>query len=193
MCSRENIAYTNSVKEVRRFEVKKLLYLLAYVLLVSLIGYGIYRNLNKLPGVLSKATRAPEAIQNQVTLTKVVDGDTIKVLIGGTEQSVRLIGINAPESADCRGDWSRTELEKLLENQTVLLEDDSTQGDKDKYDRLLRYIHTGTGLNVNGKMVELGAAKEYTYDKNYKYKDLYVSAQNIAKQNNLGVWGVPCE
>ncbi|KKS61299.1 MAG: Nuclease (SNase domain protein) [candidate division WWE3 bacterium GW2011_GWA1_42_46] len=178
MCSRENIAYTNSVKEVRRFEVKKLLYLLAYVLLVSLIGYGIYRNLNKLPGVLSKATRAPEAIQNQV---------------GGTEQSVRLIGINAPESADCRGDWSRTELEKLLENQTVLLEDDSTQGDKDKYDRLLRYIHTGTGLNVNGKMVELGAAKEYTYDKNYKYKDLYVSAQNIAKQNNLGVWGVPCE
>lgn len=181
------------MKEVKRFEVKRLLYLLAYVLLVSAVGYAVYRSLNKLQPVVTSVTQAPATVKTQVVLTKVVDGDTIKVQIEGTEQSVRLIGINAPEANDCRGNWSRMELEKLLAGQTILLEDDSTQGDKDKYDRLLRYIHTGSGLNVNAEMIEIGAAKEYTYDKDYTYKELFVDAQDTAKVNKLGVWGVPCD
>ncbi|KKS31186.1 hypothetical protein A2380_03325 [candidate division WWE3 bacterium RIFOXYB1_FULL_43_24] len=181
------------MRKIRKFEFKRFLYLLSYILLVSVVGFGISKSINKLPEVLSAFSTQPKTVQKQVILTKVVDGDTVKVLIDGSEQTIRLIGINAPEMSDCRGAWGGEELNKLLENQTILLEDDPTQGDKDKYNRLLRYIHTETGQNINGKMVEIGAAKEYTYDKDYKYKDLFVTAQNLAKQDSLGVWGVPCD
>lgn len=189
----KNIPYTIHVRKIRKFEFKRFLYLLSYILLVSVVGFGISKSINKLPEVLSAFSTQPKTVQKQVILTKVVDGDTVKVLIDGSEQTIRLIGINAPEMSDCRGAWGGEELNKLLENQTILLEDDPTQGDKDKYNRLLRYIHTETGQNINGKMVEIGAAKEYTYDKDYKYKDLFVTAQNLAKQDSLGVWGVPCD
>ena len=182
------------MKDDRRPKLKKFYYLVGYVLVVFFAGFGLFSALKQLPKVLPASdSQSFPSSKNQVVLTKIVDGDTVKVLLEDTEQSVRLIGINAPEANDCRGDWSRTEMEKLLTGQTVFLEEDPTQGDKDKYDRLLRYIHTGSGLNVNAEMVEIGAAKEYTYDKDYKYKRMFIDAQDTAKINKLGVWGVPCD
>ena len=171
--------------------LKKLSYLFFYVFLVAGLGIALNQSLKQFPEILSSSSTGSN--KEQITLTKVIDGDTIKVIVGGTEQSVRLIGLNAPEIGDCRGDWSRSELEKLLADQTILLESDTTQGEKDKYGRLLRYIHTGRGLNVNEKIIEIGGAKEYTYDKDYKYKELFVNAQNTAKKDKLGVWGAPCD
>ena len=171
--------------------LKKLSYLFFYVFLVVGLGIALNQSLKQFPEILSSSSTGSN--KEQITLVKVIDGDTIKVIVGDTEQSVRLIGLNAPESDDCRGDWSRSELEKLLAEQTILLESDLTQGEKDKYGRLLRYIHTGRGLNVNEKIIEIGGAKEYTYDKDYKYKELFVNAQNTAKKDKLGVWGAPCD
>ncbi|OGC79190.1 hypothetical protein A3K01_00090 [candidate division WWE3 bacterium RIFOXYD1_FULL_43_17] len=184
------------MNDAERPKLKRFYYLLGYVLVVFFAGFGLYSALKQLPKVLpasDSSTQTYSGSKNQVVLTKIVDGDTVKVLLENTEQSVRLIGINAPEANDCRGDWSRTEMEKLLAGQTVFLEEDPTQGNKDKYGRLLRYIHTGSGLNVNAEMVEIGAAKEYTYDKDYKYKRMFIDAQDTAKINKLGVWGVPCD
>ena len=178
------------MKNVKNSKLKKLSYLFFYVFLVTSLGIVLNRNLKQLPKILSSSSTGDN--KEQITLVKVIDGDTIKVMIGGTEKNVRLIGLNAPETSDCKGDRSKTELEKLLTGQTILLEDDPTQGEKDKYGRLLRYVHTGNGVNVNERIIEIGGAKEYTYDNDYKYKDLFVNAQNTAKKDKLGVWGAPC-
>ena len=179
---------------MRRLKFKKLSYLLFYVFLVAGLGITLEQSLKQLPGILSATSNNLSGNnKEEVTLTEVIDGDTIKVIIGNTRQNIRLIGLNAPEANDCMGDWSKVELEKLLEGQTILLENDPTQGDVDKYDRLLRYVHTTAGVNINEKIIQMGAAKEYTYDKDYKYKELFVNAQNTAKKDKLGVWGAPCD
>lgn len=188
-----SLPYTESVKKLKRFKFKKLSYLLFYVFLVSGLGIVLNQSLKQLPGILSSTSNDLSGnSEERIILSEVIDGDTIRVIIGNTRQNIRLIGLNAPETKDCMGNWSRIELEKLLEGQTILLENDSTQGDVDKYGRFLRYVRTAGGININEKLIRIGAAKEYTYDKDYKYKELFVDAQNTAKKDKLGVWGAPC-
>ena len=69
------------------------------------------------------------------------------------------------------------------------LESDSTQGDKDKYSRLLRYIFLEDGTNFNKMMISDGYAFEYTYQSNpYKYRDEFILAQKEARENQRGLW-----
>ena len=68
-------------------------------------------------------------------VAEVVDGDTI-VIENGIR--VRLLGIDAPESAECYGAEAKEELARLVLGQEILLEKDQTAADG--YDRLLRYV-----------------------------------------------------
>src|SRR5688500_12176815 len=80
------------------------------------------------------------------TVVSVTDGDTIKVrLPDGTVEPLRLIGIDAPEPRDpsrpdgCFDDESSKRLKKLLPaGREIWLESDQT--DRDRFDRLLRYV-----------------------------------------------------
>jgi len=80
------------------------------------------------------------------TLVRVVDGDTIVVSINGSQDTVRLIGINAPESVHPDASQNTAEgaaasqyLSGLLTpGQTLWLQKDTS--DRDQYDRLLRYV-----------------------------------------------------
>lgn len=129
-----------------------------------------------------------------VKVTKVVDGDTIRVVIDGKEESVRLIGIDSPETVDprksvqCFGKEASAKAKELVEGKNVILESDSTQDDIDKYDRLLRYVYLEDGTFVNQKMIEEGYAFEYTYDVPYKYQTEFKEAQKQAESNKLGLW-----
>ena len=94
--------------------------------------------------------------RERATCLRVIDGDTIEVLLNGDVQRVRYIGVNAPE-LDQRGyaaalDYNR----RLVEGKAITMERDRT--DKDKYDRLLRYVWVN-GLFVNAEMVRSGKAK----------------------------------
>lgn len=109
-----------------------------------------------------------------VELAKVVDGDTIQVKINDETESVRLIGIDAPEiegKTKEKGIESKKYLEKLLENKKIRLEPDETQDDRDVYNRLLRYVFLNDGTLVNEKMIEGKMAKEYTFKTKYKYQE----------------------
>ena len=108
-----------------------------------------------------------------VELIKVVDGDTIEVKIGQNFESVRLIGIDAPEiegKTKEKGLESKKYLEKLMENKKIRLEDDKTQDNKDIYDRLLRYVFREDGMLINKEMIKSKMAKEYTFKIPYKYQ-----------------------
>lgn len=132
------------------------------------------------------------------TVTKVVDGDTLKVDINGGEETVRLIGIDTPElarsgkAAECFAKQAQARLKSLAEGKSVNLEADSSQADQDRYGRLLRYVLTTEGENLNLTMIKDGYAFEYTYDKPYQYQSEFKAAQTDARTRSLGLWA-SCE
>lgn len=135
--------------------------------------------------------------QNLKTLhrvTKVVDGDTIDVIIDEKTYRLRLIGLNTPETVDprtkvqCFGKEASNKAKELLADNFVSLESDPSQGERDKYGRLLRYVFLPDGTSYNKFMIENGFAYEYTYDSDYKYQKEYKDAQAYALMNSLGLW-----
>ena len=117
---------------------------------------------------------------NFVELIRVVDGDTIEVKIGEKVESVRLIGIDAPEMNEEtkeRAIESKQYLENLLKNQKIYLEKDETQDDRDVYNRLLRYVYLRDRTLINKKMIEADMADEYTFIHPYKYQREFKEAE----------------
>lgn len=128
------------------------------------------------------------------SVIKIVDGDTIHVASGNTINTVRLIGIDTPEVVDprrpvqCYGKEASQKLKELLNQKKVYLTADTSQSERDKYDRLLRYVWTEDGTNVNEFMLREGYAYEYTYDVPYKYQQLFKEAQRSAQEKKAGLW-----
>ncbi len=127
-------------------------------------------------------------------VTSVVDGDTLKINMDGTVETLRLIGIDTPETVDprkpvqCFGTEASNRAKTLLSGQKVRIESDSTQDTRDKYGRLLVYAYRADGLFFNKSMVSDGYAYEYTYDKPYKYQAEFKAAQQAAKAAEKGLW-----
>jgi micrococcal nuclease len=136
----------------------------------------------------------PASSEGSYKVVKVVDGDTVDVEMNGTKVRLRLIGIDTPETVDprkpvqCFGKEASDRAKSVLTGKTVTLEADTTQGDKDSYGRLLRYVILADGTNFNKKMIEDGYAFEYTYNKPYKYQDAFEDAENSARENENGLW-----
>lgn len=135
-----------------------------------------------------------ERVQAQVV--RVVDGDTIEVLVANKREKVRVIGIDTPEVVDprrpvqCFGKEASSYAKKILSNQTVFLESDSTQADKDKYGRLLRYVWLENAtLDFGQEMIAKGYAHEYTYQLPYKYQTEYKQVEKNAREARYGLWG----
>ncbi len=131
-------------------------------------------------------------------VVRVVDGDTIKIDYDGVVETVRLIGIDTPETkhpqkkVECFGKEASEELEKLLLNKDVKVEFDSTQDKVDKYGRLLLYIWVDD-IFVNKYMITNGYAHEYTYNTPYEYQKKFKEAEEEARESKKGLWGEACE
>ncbi len=140
-------------------------------------------------------TQPQEEQTEYYAVTKVVDGDTIDVNINGTTERLRLIGIDTPEVVDprkpveCFGREASKKASEILLNQKVRLESDPTQNDRDKYNRLLRYVYREDGLFYNKWIIENGYAHEYTYVIPYKFQTEFQQAESYARKNKLGLWG----
>jgi micrococcal nuclease len=178
------------------FKLKNLGWIISAVLflvLIVLIVVLVRSNKNNGDKIVDSAEiLTPTEIPNLISVVRVVDGDTIVVKINDTEESVRLIGINTPEKNECFGREATEKMKDILKNEKVKLEVDMSQGDKDRYGRILRYIYLDDGTLVNKKMIEDGFGKEYTFKTAYKFKTEFKEAQNLAIKNNLGMWAV-CE
>lgn len=127
-------------------------------------------------------------------VVRVIDGDTVRVLIGGKEETIRLIGINTPETVDprrpvqCFGKEASEKAKEILSDSHIRIETDPTQGERDKYGRLLGYILLPDGANFNRKMIEEGYAYEYTYGVPYRYQTEFKEAERDAREGRRGFW-----
>ena len=125
----------------------------------------------------------------EAKLIRVIDGDTIEVELNNTQYSVRLIGINTPESVApdsyktknsiAGTEASNTVKDILSDVKTVYLQKDVS--DTDKYDRLLRYVwlekpNDENDINeistkmLNAILVNKGIAEIATYKPDTKYE-----------------------
>ncbi|MDQ5912034.1 MAG: micrococcal nuclease [Patescibacteria group bacterium] len=138
---------------------------------------------------------------NIVRVVKVIDGDTIAVQTdlddASSKITLRLIGINTPETVDprkkveCFGKEASAKAKEILSGKMVRLEYDDTQDTIDKYGRKLAYVfiqNTDSEIFFNTYMIEQGYAYEYTYSKPYKYQKAFKDAQKRAEAEGRGLW-----
>lgn len=143
---------------------------------------------------------AAKSSLEEATLLSCIDGDTIKVKIDGKEETIRLIGINTPESVNpdeslnseygtIASDYTKT----LLENvNTLYLEYDVST--EDTYGRTLAYVWISKEPKepesnmINAILVKNGYADDVVYLPNNKYADVFMNLQKEAQANETGLW-----
>jgi len=155
---------------------------------------SIAKNDNEQPKQAEPLVESIKELDQFFKVVSVIDGDTIKIDMNGKNETLRLIGIDTPETVDprkpvqCFGQEASNKAKELLLGRKVRIEKDATQGDLDKYDRLLAYIWREDGLFYNEYMVKQGYAHEYTYDTPYKYRAQFKADETYARENQLGLW-----
>ena len=141
--------------------------------------------------LLATATPASSGEHTTYRIERVTDGDTV-VLRNG--QRVRLVQIDSPEKffgLECYAREASDAAERLLpEGTRVRLLFEPTADRVDDFDRLLRYVVRLDGVNVNLRLVALGAAAPYFYEgqRGMYAKRLEALAQR-ARARRLGLWG----
>lgn len=137
---------------------------------------------------------SPNTVGTFYKVNRVVDGDTLKIEMEGTIETVRLIGINTPETVDkrrtveCFGKEASERLKELASGKIVRLEYDASQNYRDTYDRILAYVYLEDDQMLNRKMIAEGYAYEYTYMTPYLYQAEFRRLQQLAKSSGRGLW-----
>jgi endonuclease YncB( thermonuclease family) len=140
-----------------------------------------------------------EIQSNQPGLYKIVrfsDGDTITVDMNGTQETIRFIGVDTPETHDprkkvqCYGPAASAFTKNGLTaaGSKVRLSADSLSSNRDRYDRLLRYVYLPDGTFWNLKLIQEGYGFYYPYFK-FSKSDEFAAAQKTAQDGNKGLWG----
>jgi len=141
-------------------------------------------------------------------LVGVVDGDTIIVEMNGSEEKVRFIGIDTPESVHedeskntVYGTYASDYTKSLLNGvETVYLQYDEQVNDQ--YGRTLAYVWVTDNVDVdneidisaymlNAILLEEGYAYDKVYMPNDEYNTLFNGYRKAAQEDKVGLWEYP--
>lgn len=142
-----------------------------------------------------------------VEVVDVVDGDTMDIEYeNGTEDTVRLIGVDTPEvhvevspdeyegipdtepARQCLngyGDEASTFAEQEIGGDTVQLQFDELSDRRGSFDRLLVYI-IHDGEKFNHLLLDEGLAR--VYDSSFTESDRFYETETAERENQTGVW-----
>jgi len=127
-----------------------------------------------------------------VFVTRVVDGDTVEVQLGGREEDVRYIGVDTPETVkpgapvDCYGPQASAFNHRLVEHRRVRLVFGAER--RDVYGRLLAYVYLGKRF-VNAELVRRGLARTLTIPPNDRFAGRLKRLEMAAARTGRGLWG----
>jgi len=140
----------------------------------------------------------PQQVE-RADLMYAIDGDTIVVrTANGRQEHVRLVGIDTPEvgggyrEEECFGPEASAfakELFRQADGGVVWLEKD--REDRDKYDRLLRYVwfrHDGTVYMANEAILRAGYAERFRNTPNKRYVNQLIDGESFARDHSYGLW-----
>jgi endonuclease YncB( thermonuclease family) len=135
--------------------------------------------------------------RTRARVIRVVDGDTLLVgMPSGARRYVRIIGIDTPEvfgTTECGGPQASQSMKQMLApGARVLLVSDPSQANKDRYDRLLRYVvKRATSVDVGRAQLSRGWATVYVYNHNpFRRVASYRDAQDAARTHGRGIWSL---
>ena len=144
-----------------------------------------------------KLTRHEKLIEsNQPGLYSInhfIDGDTVAVNMNGSVETVRMIGVDTPEThkpntpVQCYGETAASYTKNLIGKNKVRLQADSLDTNRDRYGRLLRYVYLPDSTLVEERLIQNGYGFAYTqfpFEKSEQFK----ADEQEAKTNNLGLW-----
>ncbi len=164
----------------------KVLIATALLILMPLLGIGVTNSNN----VRTTFTNANPGLYE---VAKISDGDTIVVKIDGKEDTIRMIGVDTPEThhpkkpVQCFGMAASSFTKNLIGDSRVRLEADPEDDNKDIYGRLLRYVYLPNGTLVNKEIVTQGYGFAYTvfpFTKLEEFRD----AGREARDSKRGLW-----
>lgn len=127
------------------------------------------------------------------TVTRVVDGDTMHVVLGGRDVTIRFIGVDTPETVapgqpvECYGPQASRFATRALTGRSVRLEFDVER--VDPYGRTLAYVWLPDGSMFNETLVRRGFATVATYPPDTRYVDRFEAAERAARAVDRGLWG----
>nr|WP_314278951.1 thermonuclease family protein [uncultured Peptostreptococcus sp.] len=137
-------------------------------------------------------------------VVRVIDGDTLHVIISGKKYKLRMVGVDTPETVHPNkpvqfyGKEASDYTKKQLNNRDVYLQKDVS--DTDKYGRLLRYVWLKEPLSnnpsqdeiskymYNAQLIMNGYAYSYTYQPDTRYSEFFSKLQGQARNKSLGLW-----
>jgi endonuclease YncB( thermonuclease family) len=163
------------------------------MLIALFITFGIFltQKPETVKPVLQKAEQSQPGLY---AVTDFTDGDTISVDMNGVDEKIRMIGVDTPETKDprkevqCYGKAASAFTKTTIGDNKVRLEADPTNTNRDRYNRLLRYIYLPDGTLVNAEIIKQGYGFAYTYFPFEKLEE-FKGYQKQAEENNAGLWG----
>ena len=169
-------------------------------LALALVLGSISGSLNDAPTGAATTTSVGQSSRNAIgadshktIVTRVVDGDTVDISpsVEGFSR-VRMIGMDTPEThfgTQPYGKEASEFAQRRLEGKDVVLELDVQK--RDPYGRLLAYVRLPDGRMFNQVLLEEGYAQVATFPPNVRYVDRFKEAQQDARENERGLWGLP--
>lgn len=160
--------------------------------------FGVAQQAGWLPDSAQQTGKkaAQTAGQNQPGLYSIdhfVDGDTISVNMNGKKETIRMIGVDTPEThkphtpVQCYGPAAAAYTKTIIGTNKVRLQSDPDSTDRDRYNRLLRYVYLPDGRLVQKELIQNGYGFAYTQFP-FTKSDEFVQAQAAAKDGNKGLW-----
>ena len=140
---------------------------------------------------------SPTASSNATpTVTEIVDGDTVVINFAGQHETVRLLGIDTPETVDpnrpiqCFGAEASQYISALVPPGTEVFVERDIEA-RDRFGRLLVYLYRKSdGLFINAAMLEQGFADLAIHQPNNAYGTELENALTSARTQARGLWSV---
>ena len=135
--------------------------------------------------------QSPDALSYDVI--RAIDGDTLLISMYGIETTVRLIGIDAPESVHpdeekntAEGEQAALWMKQYIAWKRVTLEYD--QELNDRYGRTLAYVYVDNTM-LEDLMITMGLARTLTMEPNMRYQHHFEMLEKEARDSGSGFWG----
>ncbi|WP_326826653.1 thermonuclease family protein [Streptosporangium sp. NBC_01756] len=127
----------------------------------------------------------------KAVVKKVIDGDTLLLVVGRKEMKVRVLEVNAPGGREC---WAR----EATARTAGLLPVGSTaytladRKPRDENGLNLRYVWNSKGVFVNRNLIRDGYAKWKSMTPNDRFTKVIIGDQKKAARERLRIWSGKC-
>ena len=143
---------------------------------------------------LGSSCASPKQLPSDVaTIIRVIDGDTVVLRLQGEIETVRLIGVDTPETVhptkpvECFGPEASAFTHSVLKPKTQVRVQRDVEA-RDRYQRLLIYLYLIDGTFVNQELLRLGFARTMSIAPNTAFATRFASIETVARENQIGLW-----